>query len=79
MSVGDICKSEGKQVLVMHEKKKARLGGRRLHFGHFNDSVKHALFDRFGGNMAGSVRWFHVVSRHSAICHVDVVIVDITP
>ena len=53
-----------------------RLGGRRSHFGHLNDSVKHALFDGFGGNKAGSVRWFHVVSRHGAIGQVEVVIVD---
>jgi hypothetical protein len=73
-------KVRGKQVRVMHGDEKSRLGGGcNLHFGHLNDSVKHALFDGFGGNLAGSVGWFHVVSRHGAIRHVEIVIVNGTP
>ncbi len=68
-----------KLVFVMHKDRKAKLRSTRLHFRHLNDGVKKALFDGFGGNMAGSVRWFHVISGNGAIRHVQIMIVNVTP
>jgi len=53
--------------------------GKRVVWFYTFSLVLIALFDGFGGNLAGSVRWFHVVSRHGAIRHVEIVIVNGTP